>query len=739
MLQTNFHPDTETDAGYGQIFAVLARRKWWLLSVFCIALAVAAVYTQKTKPTYKSTLQLLVEPNYQGKKETEANGGKQYADVNVEVDTITQLSLMRRSDLLQKAVNKLQAQYPDINVGEIKKGLVLTQVTSDESKAATKIFQADYTANDPVKTQAVLKAMQQVYLDDNRKQQEMRLTKGLDFINKQIPTLQEGVAQAESNLERFRKTQNLIQPESQANTLMQALGNIEQEQRVIRTQYNDAQARLLSLQQQLNRSPKKALVASRLSQSTRYQSLLNEVQKTELALAQTRVKFTDQDPKVRDLLDQRQSQLALLKQEVGRTLGQDPAAEKATTDNPLVEGQLGQVDINLASQLAEAQTNMSAAIARDRVLSQKQQEIRSQLKLFPALLAEYGRLEPAVLLKRETLQQLMKAKQQLSLEIARGGFDWQIVEEPQLGGKTGPNLQQNLLLGAVAGLMLGAVAAFLREGADDSVHTTAELERQVALPLLGTTARLSPDRTKASEAVIKLPFGKPKVLAPWTVQVLNWPSSWEAMDLIYKNIELLSSVSTLKSLMITAALPSESKSNLALGLAISAVRLHKRVLLIDADLRHPSLHKHLNLPNEEGLSSLLSSDSTIPNQLGIQSSGSAFIDILTSGPIPNDPANLLSSPRMGQLMAAFEQNYDLVIIDAPPVLGLVDAILTASYCAGVVLVADVGRVTRTEITQATSMLSKLNLIGVVANGGEGGTHFIPDAREQPVLKQSAEV
>jgi len=739
VLQTNFHPDTETDAGYGQIFAVLLRRKWWFLSVFCLALVLAAVYTQKTKPTYKSTLQLLVEPNYQGKKETEVNSGKQYADANVEVDPITQLSLMRRSDLLQKAVNKLRAQYPDISVSELKKSIVLTQVTSDDSKAATKIFQADYTTNDPVKTQAVLKAMQQVYLDDNRKQQEIRLTKGLDFINKQIPTLQEGVAQAESNLERFRKTQNLIQPESQANTLIQTLGNIEQEQRLIRTQYNDAQARLLSLQQQLNRSPKKALVASRLSQSTRYQSLLNEVQKTELALAQARVKFTDNEPTVRGLLDQHQSQLALLKQEVGRTLGQDPSAEKATTDNPLVEGQLSQVDINLASQLAEAQTNMSAAIARDRVLSQKEQQIRSQLKLFPALLAEYGRLEPAVLLKRETLQQLMKAKQQLSLEIARGGFDWQIVEEPQLGGKTGPNLQQNLLLGAVAGLMLGAVAAFLRESADDAVHTTAELERQVALPLLGTTAKLSPDRTKASEAVIKLPFGKPKVLAPWTVQVLNWPSSWEAMDLIYKNIELLSSVSTLKSLMITAALPSESKSNLALGLAISAVRLHKRVLLIDADLRHPSLHKHLNLPNEEGLSSLLSSDSTIPNQLGIQSSGSAFIDILTSGPIPTDPANLLSSPRMGQLMAAFEQNYDLVILDAPPVLGLVDAILTASYCAGVVLVADVGRVTRTEITQATSMLSKLNLIGVVANGGEGGTHYIPDVREQRALKQSAEV
>ncbi|MHC5831989.1 MAG: P-loop NTPase family protein, partial [Nostoc sp.] len=101
----------------------------------------------------------------------------------------------------------------------------------------------------------------------------------------------------------------------------------------------------------------------------------------------------------------------------------------------------------------------------------------------------------------------------------------------------------------------------------------------------------------------------------------------------------------------------------------SAARLHKKVLLIDANLRDPSLHVQLNLPNEQGLSTLLASDATLPNQISLQYSGSAYIDILTAGPKPVDPANLLSSPRMMQLMAAFEENYDLVLIDAPPVLG----------------------------------------------------------------------
>jgi polysaccharide biosynthesis transport protein len=273
------------------------------------------------------------------------------------------------------------------------------------------------------------------------------------------------------------------------------------------------------------------------------------------------------------------------------------------------------------------------------------------------------------------------------------------------------------------------------------VHTTAELEKQVALPLLGTTPKLPTSKNR--ESIIKLPFGKPEVLAPWTIQVLQSSPRWESLDLIFKNIELLNSVPNLKSLMITSALPDESKSALALGLAMSAARLHKRVLLIDANLREPSLHEQLNLPNEQGLSTLLASDVPIPDQIAVPSLGSAYIDILTAGPIPIDPAHLLSSPRMVELMRAFEENYDLVLVDAPPVIGLVDAMLTASSCRSVVLAASMSKITRSQLAQATAMLSKLNLIGVVANGvSNSGSTYVqypqPSESSRLALKQAVE-
>ena len=729
VTESNFNVAAETDPGYGQLFAVLMRRRFWVLGVLCGVLSVATILTLMAKPTYESSMQLLIEANYQGKKESGPETENKFADSSVEIDYATQINVMRSSLLLQKAVDLLRPEYPNMTVDKIKKSLVLSQVMED--KVNTKIVQALYTDNDPIKTQKVLEAVNTVYQLYNRQQQAQRLEKGLKFINEQIPAARKLVDQSEAKLEQFRKSQNLIDPEQQAAAISQSLNAIEQERQTNRAQFQDTQARFTALQQQLARSPQNALVASRLSQSTRYQSLLNELQKTELALAQRRVVFTDADRNVQQLIAQRQSQLQLLQAEVKRVLGGEPAQLKNAGEGLLTSGQLSGVDLNLTGQLVEAQTNLLALKARDTSLAQTQQQLRSQLNRFPLLLANYNRLQPLVQINREKLQQLLKAQQDLSLEIARGGFDWQALEVPDLGEQIGPNIKQNLLLGVVVGLMLGGVAAFMREMADDGVHSSDELEKQVALPLLGTTPELPKD--KKSDPIVNLPFGKPSVLAPWTVQVTNWPPSWESLDLIYKNIQLLNGVNSFKSLMITSALSGEGKSTLALGLALSAARLHQRVLLIDADLRRPSLHQLLNLPNEEGLSTLLTSDVNIPSQTSIQSSGS-YIDIVTAGPTPADPANLLSSHRMGELMATFEKNYDLVLLDAPPVLGMVDPILTASFCTGVVLVARIGSVTKTELTQAKAMLSKLNVIGVVANGGNSLTHgYGYYARESEVV------
>jgi len=737
VVQTSLNPHlnsvVESEPGYGQMLTVLVRRFPWFLLVFLSSTALAGIITLKTNPNFKSTMQLLIEPNYQGKKEG-AGVENQFTDTNVVIDTATQLNLMQSSGLIQKAADKLKSEYPNITAKEIKTSLVLTQIKTKDDNVATKIFQVDYTDTNPEKTQKVLTAIRQVYVEYNKQQQDIRLQKGLQVIREQLRKASDEVNASESNLQRFRRNQNLIDPELQAKALEETLNNIQKERQTTRSQYEEALARQKSLQEQLNRSPQNALVSSRLSQSTRYQGLLNEIQKTELALAQERLRFTDDTPGVQKLNEQLQSQKELLQKEVSRTLGRQSTGAFSSRDTLLEQGQLGEIDLNLTGQLVDNQTNIVALSARDQTLAQKESELRSQLKRFPSLLAYYNRILPQLQFSRERMEQLLRAEQQLRQELSKGGFNWEVVEEPQKGILTGPLLRQNLLLGAVVGLMLGGIAAFIREASDDSLHTTAELEKQFSLPLLGTTPKLPP--AKPRESVIKLPFGKPEVLAPWTIQVLQSPPRWESLDLIYKNIELLNTVSDLRSLMVTSALPDDGKSALALGLAMSAARLHKKVLLIDANLRAPSLHQQLNLPNEQGLSTLLASDVNLPNQIGIQYSGSSYIDILTAGPIPSDSANLLSSPRMMQLMAAFEENYDLVLIDAPAVLGLVDAMLAASSCRSVIMVASIGKVTRTQLTQATAMLSKLNLIGVVANGvSNSDSAYLPYVKQQQLALQ----
>ena len=713
----NFNTNTETEPGYGQLLAILMRRRYWLLSIFSVVLLITAIITLITKPTYKSSMQLLVESNYQGKREDSRNAENEFADSNVEIDYVTQLNLMRSSQLIQRAVDLLRPQYPKITVKHIKDALIINQLKED--KVNTKIFEATYIDNDPIKTQTVLQTIKRVYQDYNREQQRLRLARGLSFIDAQLPSLRESTVRTEAALDKFRKSQNLIQPELQAKALIESLKDVQSELRTTRAQYQDAQARFQALQQQVQRSPQDAVVSSRLSESNRYQTLLNEIQKIELELAKERQRFTDDNPVIKNLLEQRQRQLALLQKEQQIVKGNNnQISQNSLNSNLLEKGQLGKLDVDLSSKLLQEQTNVLGWQARVQTLTQKAQQLQAELQRFPGMLSEYNRLEPEVKLNRDTLEQLLKARQDLSLEIARGGFDWQMVEEPQLGLQIGPSMKRNLLLGAVVGLMLGSIVAFIRDMIDDAVHTSDDLKKQVDLPLLGIIPQLTPHiRT---EPIIHLPFRQQPILTSSTIELINWQPFRESLDLIYQNIQLVNSAGSLKSLVITSALAGEGKSAIALGLAISAARLHQRVLLIDADLRRPSLHKELNLPNDQGLSTLLTNDVALGDGNNIQISRQYNnISILTAGPTPLDPAQLLSSQKMRELMATFEQSYDLVLLDAPPVLGIVDPILAASFCSGVVLIGRIGTVTRTELTQATNMLHKLNVIGIVANGADG--------------------
>ncbi len=456
MIQTSLsphvNPAADTEPGYGQLFAVLIRRFPWFLIVFMASVGAGYYMYRKTPPTFKSVMDLLVEPNYQGKAQGTGLDKNQFTDTNVEIDTATQLNLMGSSSLIKQAVEKLKPEYPEITVNHIKSTLSLQQVRSKQDNVATKIFKIEYTDKNPIKTQRVLESIRQVYLDYNKEQQKKRLKNGLKVIRDQKKKVKEELENAEKFLLRFREEQNLTDPSTQAQAYETALNNIQQERRTTHNQYKEAQARLGSLQQQLKRTPQKALVSSRLSQSSRYQSLLNEIQATELAIAQANLRFTPNHPDVLKLQEQLTRQKQLLQQEVGRALGGSNVDAGAINSSELLnQGQLSQTDLNLASNLVETQTNLFSLAARDQSLAQKEEQIREELKKFPSLLVRYNRLQPQVQLSRQRLEQLLKAEQELEQELDKGGFNWEVVEEPQEGNRLGPDLKQNLLLGGVVG------------------------------------------------------------------------------------------------------------------------------------------------------------------------------------------------------------------------------------------------------------------------------------------------
>lgn len=697
------------DLGYGKLFEIFWRRRFWFAGVFVGVLAAAIPLILSKAQTYESYMQLLVEPNYQGNRNT-GDAEQTFTDSDIQIDYATQLNLMRSSQLLQQAVEKLQPEYPDISVKTIKKSLILDRLVEKEEEGEntdTKIFEVVYSDEDPEKTQRVLEVIREVYLNYNLEQQEKRLQEGLSFIDNQIPEAKTTIAQAESALKELRNQYGLIAPEEKANTLAETLDNIERERATLNAEYQATKGRVEQLQQVFDLSANSTQIASRLSQSSTYQLLFDQLQEIETQLAAERNRFTEDNPIIQDLIAKRNNKQTQLRQEAERILGKTPQ-ESLPEISP--QQQKVDSDTELIQNLTEAKADLAAIEERDRALAATEQKLRQQLNQFPDIIAQYANLAQELQTKRDTLQMLLTAKQELGIEIDRGGFNWQVVEPPQLGKETGPTSLQEILICVVVATFLGGVSAFFREAVDDRIYSSKQLQQQIDLPILGAAPSLLPSQNDAF--AVGLPFLSSRSIK--LQDLIYWPPFRESLDLIYENIQLLGFDSPLKSIAITSPTEGEGKSTLVIGLALSVARHHHRVLVIDGDLRCPTLHQKFELDNDCGLSDLLSDKTVVPHLQNL-SSVEKKIDVLTAGSKTADPVKLLNSSQFKQLIRNYEEIYDLILIDTPPAIGMADAIKVASCCDGTILMTRLNHVKASEVLQAVGLLDKLNVIGVVVN------------------------
>ncbi|MBK1990875.1 polysaccharide biosynthesis tyrosine autokinase [Sphaerospermopsis aphanizomenoides BCCUSP55] len=699
-----------------QISKILFYRRFMILGVSCAVMSVTSLIAVITKPMYQSSMQIMVSDDLeqaQLSKYPQINAKSDLTKLNISsVDDTNQMQVMLSSKLIQKAVDLLRSDYPDLTIEDIK-GKVDTgkqaslQIApldkiSASHQAYNQVFVVSFKDPNPVKTQRVLQALQKVYQDYNLEQKNQRVNQGLAFVNNRLPKLQQESLAGEKKLALFRKKYNLIDPLVQSKILLESLTDIQKQRRTIRTQISELQSRYNTLEESLASAQKNAQLATSLNRSSSYQALVDEIRKTEQVLAEERLRYTENSPVIIRLKQKRQVQMALLQQEV---------KEEAVNTNSKVNT-LSEVEPKLTNQLEQLEKRLNKLIDNENNLAKSEQQIRDQLSIYPSIIAEYNRLLSDVNVQRKTLEQLLQLQQSLGIKIAQGGFDWQVLEEPDLGIYIGNKKWLLIIGGMLTGPILGVVFALIWEKFNQAILSPLDLQKLTNIRLLGSVPKLG--KTSFKNRLKQVLRYKQKISSPAIIESKTKLSSHETLDMIYQNLQIFKNSLPFKSLMLTSALPGEGKTTLALGLGASAAQMHQRVLVIDANLRSPSLHKILEISNDWGLSLLLLDDIKTQFHNYIQPIHPS-IDVLTAGPTPDDVVNLLTSGRLKELIESFEKIYDLVLIDTSSVLDSVDARIIASVSNGIVIVGRIGQLTPQELMQTTEILSQLNLIGIVAN------------------------
>ena len=721
-----FLAQEEEEIDLRQLFQAI-KRGWLTIAIIgCSALAGVWFWTDQQEPIYQSNFHLLIEPPTEQQATPLALSGV----VGGSVDYATQIEVLLSPTVLEPIIENMKPKYPKLDYPSMALGkkapLKIQQLKN------TKILAISYQDTDPEKTRFVLEHLAKAYLQYSQDERQTELNKGKNFAKQQSILVEDEVDKLQEKLQQFRLQHNLLNPETHAAQLSQQLVTLEEQYVATEVKLSETRSLYDILEGEIGLAPEEALAASYLSESPRYQNLLNQLQEVEIKLAKESARFFHNSPVIQDLKEEQQNLLPLLREEAKIALGNNLVAtdiDSSSLANP------SSLRLELNSQLIQTANQLKVLQIRRLALEQELGILKQKIRQMPSIAREYTDLQRELKIATENLIRLLTAEQDLELEVAQQALPWKVISPAQLPeNPIYPKVPLNLALGTFAGFLLGIGAALLRDRLDPAFHSVDELKDSTRLPLLASVPfdkqqkKKNQNRGKGKkEALPSLKIVSGKADFDKSLEFFKIPKRYadsqfkEEFRSLHTNIRLLGSDSVSKSLVISSSVPGEGKSTVSLNLAKAASEMGHRVLLIDADMRLPQVHQRLNLLNTVGLSNLLS-DSALDLEELVQKPSEAELEtlsVLTAGENPPDPVRLLSSQRMERLREQLDRDdrYDLIIYDTPPVLLFADAKILGASTRGTILVATMDKTNRYELKEAIEELkmSRVPILGLVAN------------------------
>lgn len=372
-----------------------------------------------------------------------------------------------------------------------------------------------------------------------------------------------------------------------------------------------------------------------------------------------------------------------------------------------IKSQIDSLDTAIVREIRRINTSrqgrLAEAIKRENGLNAQVKALKVQFDQQQRDTIQYNIYQREVDTNRQLYDALLQRYKEIGVAGNVGATNLVIVDPAKRpGGPSSPNLQLNLMAALLVGLALAAAAVFALEMIDEGIRNPADVEQMLQLPLLGNVPQVKGD-LKAALANIKSDLA-------------------EAYFTVRTTLAFTTNHGLPRSLMVTSAQPGEGKSTTALALATTIGRTGKRVLLIDADMRSPSVHKLIEIDNTRGLSNILAGEDNLVAL--IRETGIKGVSALPAGPTPPSAAELLSSDRLQLVLSMLQKHFDLLVIDAPPVIGLADAPLIGQAVEGCVFVIEAEHVAVRTIRSALQRLtaSRNHVFGAVVTKVDYESH-----------------
>ena len=681
-----------------EYFRIIRRHKWIVLATLVVLVTIVTIGTMLTRPVYRAKAMLEI-----GKETERVAQGRQIlemesASVFNPFFLQTQVDILHSRDLARRVIQKL-----NLAENEEFKAKNATALQDNEREVRlvnafqgrydvsvgrqTRVVSLTFDAYNPKLAAEVANAIASEYITWSMESRLQGVSSAKDFLSKRVQEAETALRDAENEQQRYLAEHRIISVEDKGDItlartveLNRQLTDLENERRTAEANYNRS----------------KEVAADELPQvinDATVQNLSRELSKQKQELANLSAKYQPTYPAVKQVQEQvkqLETQLAEHKAKIVKNI---------------------ETQFQVAKKREE---DLKASFGKSRNDAIQQNRESSELSL----------IKQKIETNRKNYEDLLGRLRQAEVESDFRPSNIRKVQEAEVPiAPVKPNKMLNIGLSVLIGLALGIGLAFFMEYLNNTINTAEDVERIVQLPALGgipSLQSLAKNKMLGISALNGNGNGKKSTaLTALNNELLSGHDPLSSFAESYRALRtslLLSSAEHApRTMLITSSHPAEGKTTIVANTAISLAQTGARVLVLDADMRRPRCHKILSTKNDTGLSTYLSRDVSLEKVIIPHDIPNLYV--MPAGPVPPNPSELLSSIKLGYLVAELQDRFDHIIIDSPPVIHVTDALIISPHVDGVVIVVKSNHTPREAVQRAKQALADVNakVFGVVLN------------------------